>query len=50
MISSRLRTRAKLKEYDIGLAKLSEKIFNDGEGKYRRPAALKTEESKYLED
>lgn len=43
-----IRTRAKLKEYDKGLAKLCEEVFGDKEWRYQRPAKRKAEDLKHL--
>ncbi|MFO0799843.1 MAG: hypothetical protein U0804_20420 [Gemmataceae bacterium] len=43
-----MRTRAKLKEYDAGLAGLCREVFGDGTWRYRRPAARPPEERAHL--
>ena len=43
-----IRTRAKLKEYDVALAELCNEVFGDGTWRYTRPAARLAEHRAHL--
>jgi len=45
-----VRTRAKLKEYDPGLAALCKEVFGDGAWRYTRPKARSASDRAYLVD